>query len=61
MKIQQHDGVVVDAAVNVAGLRRVSARGRGIAGEREVPRLGVWLPSPRPSIYRGRGKGAGPL
>ena len=39
MKIQQHDGVVVDAAVIAAGLRRSSARGRGVAGEREAPRL----------------------
>ena len=46
MKIQQHDGVVVDAAVIAAGLRRASARGRGVAGEREAPRLEVWLSSP---------------
>ena len=39
MKIQQHDGVVVDAAVTAVGLRRSSARGRGVAGEREAPRL----------------------
>ena len=39
MKIQQHDGVVDDAAVTAAGLRRASARGRGVAGEREAPRL----------------------
>ena len=44
-EIQQHDGVVVDAAVISAGLRRASARGRGVAGEREAPRLEVWLPS----------------
>ena len=31
MKIQQHDGVMVDAAVIAAGLRRASARGRGVA------------------------------
>ena len=36
MKIQQHDGVVVDAAVIAAGLRRASTRGRGVAGEREA-------------------------
>ena len=41
MKIQQHDGVVVDAAVTAAGLRRASARGRGVAREREAPRLEV--------------------
>ena len=39
MKIQQHDDVVVDAAVTAAGLRRSSARGRGVAGEREAPRV----------------------
>ena len=36
MKIQQHDGVVVDAGVTAAGLRRSTARGRGVAGEREA-------------------------
>ena len=33
MKIQQHDGVMVDAAAISAGLRQASARGRGVAGE----------------------------
>ena len=51
MKIQQHDGVVVDAGVTAAGLRRSTARGRGVAGEREAPRLEVWLPSLLP-LYR---------
>ena len=50
MKIQQHDGVVVDAAVIAAGLHRASARGRGVAGEREAPRLEVRLPSLPPFI-----------
>ena len=50
MKIQQHDGVVVDAAVIAAGLCRASARGRGVAGEREAPRLEVRLPSLPPFI-----------
>ena len=45
MKIQQHDGVVVDAAVTAAGLRRASVRGRGVVGERKAPRLEVRLPS----------------
>ena len=31
MRIQQHDGVVVDAGVTAAGLRRSTARGRGVA------------------------------
>ena len=52
MKIQQHDGVVVDAAVTAAGLHRASARGRGVAGEREAPRLQVRLPSLPPPLYR---------
>ena len=52
MKIQKHDGVVVDAAVNAAGLRRASARGRGVAWEREAPRLHVRLPS-LPPFYIG--------
>src|SRR3954468_8455543 len=51
MEIQKHDGVVVDAAVTAAGLRRASARGRGVAGEREAPRLEVQLPS-LPPLYR---------
>ena len=51
MKIQQHDGVVVDAAVTTTGLRRASARGRGVAGEREAPRLEVRLHSLPPFIY----------
>ena len=50
MKIQQHDGVVVDAGVTVAGLRRSTTRGRGVAGEREAPRLEVRLPSLPPFI-----------
>ena len=52
MKIQQHDGVVVDAAVTAARLRRAYARGRGVAGEREAPRLEVLLPSLPPPLYR---------
>ena len=39
MKIQQHNGMVVDAGVTAAGLRRSTTRGRGVAGEREAPRL----------------------
>ena len=68
MKIQQLDSVVVDAAVTAAGLRRSSARGRGVAGEREAPRLkGVAAPpSPlyigplggAPALEMGTPKGA---
>ena len=60
MKIQQHDGVVVDAAVTAAGLRRSSVRGRGVAGEREAPRLkGATAPS-LPPLYRPPKGCAGP-
>ena len=52
MKIQQHDGVVVDAVVTAAGLRRSSARGRGVAGEREAPRVKGAAAPPSPPLYR---------
>ena len=52
MKIQQHDVVVVDATMIAAGLHRASTRGRGVAGEREAPRLQVRLPS-SPPLYIG--------
>ena len=51
MKIQ-HDGVVVDAAVTAAGLRRSSARGRGVAGDREAPGLQGAAALPPSSLYR---------
>ena len=50
MKIQQHDGVVVDAAVTAAGLRRASVRGRGVAGEREAPRVKGAVAPPFPTF-----------
>ena len=52
MKIQQHDGVVVDATVTAVGLRRSSARGRGVAEEREAPRLQCAAALP-PPLYIG--------
>ena len=52
MKIQQHDGVVVDAGVTAVGLRRSTARGRGVAGEREAPRLKDAAAPPSP-LYIG--------
>ena len=52
MKIQQHDGVVVDAGVTAAGLRRSTTRGRGVAGEREAPRLKGAAASSLPPLYR---------
>ena len=57
MKIQHHDGVVVDAGVTAAGLRRSTARGRGVAGEREAPRLKGTAAPPSP-FYIGSPRGA---
>ena len=52
MKIQQHDGVVMDAAVITAGLRQASARGKGVArGEGGAKSMGAAAPPP-PSLYR---------
>ena len=52
MKIQQHDGVVVDAGVTAARLRHSTERGRGVAGEREAPRLKGAAAPPSPPLYR---------
>ena len=60
MKIQQHDGVVVDAVVTAAGLRRSlrrrrrSWRGEGAARGMDAAAL------PPPSIYRVPKGGASP-
>ena len=51
MKIQQHDGVVVDAAAMSAGLRQALREGEVCQREREAPGAWVWLPS-LPSLYR---------
>ena len=48
MKIQQHDGVVVDAERHSSRASPYTARERCVAGEREAPRLKVWLPPPSP-------------
>ena len=59
MKIQQHDGVVVDAAVISAGLRQTSARGRGVArGEGGAKSMGA-AALPPPPLYIGPLGGAG--
>ena len=60
MKIQQHDGVVVDAGRHSSRASPYTARERGVAGEREAPRLKVWLPPPSPPLYRLPRGGAGP-
>ena len=52
MKIQQHDGVVVEATVISAGLRQAQREGEVVHGEREAPGTWVWLPSLPPTIYR---------
>ena len=59
MKIQQHDGMVVDAAVITAGLRQASARGRGVAGGEGGARGCGAAALPPPTIYRPPGGGAG--
>ena len=52
MKIQQHDGVVVDAAELWQGFAVLYGGGGGLGGEREAP--GAWGAAalPPPSIYR---------
>ena len=58
MKIQQHDGVVVDAAAISAGLRQALREGEVLQREREAPGAGVRLPS-LPPLYIG-GLGGAP-
>ena len=53
MEIQQHDDVVVEAAVISAGLRQAPTREREVLRrEREAPGTWVRLPSLPPTIYR---------
>ena len=52
MEIQQHDVVVVEAAVISAGLRQAPTRGRGVTrGEGGARDLGA-AALPPPTIYR---------
>ena len=44
MEIQQHDGVVVEAARISAGLRQAHREGEVLRGEREAQ--GTWVRSP---------------
>ena len=60
MKIQQHDGVVVDAGVTAAGLRRSTARGRGVARGKGGAKCKGADALPPSSIYRVPRGGAGP-
>ena len=60
MKIQQHDGVVVEVAGIPAGLRQAEAGGRGVTGGRGR-RQGLWCGCPpSPTIYRGPGGAPAP-
>ena len=61
MEIQQHDGVVVEVAGILAGLRQAQAGGRGVTGGRGRRQgLGYCCP-PSPPLYIGVLGGAGPL
>ena len=44
MEIQQHDGVVVDAAAISAGIRQALREGEVLQREREAPGAGVRSP-----------------
>ena len=55
MKIQQHDGVVVDAAGFRQGFAKHKREGEVLQGEREAPGAVLLLPSLPPTIYRGPG------
>ena len=58
MEIQQHDGVVMEVAGFQQGFAKRCGRREMCHGrEREAPGLRVWLPSPSPHIYRGKGEG----
>ena len=58
MKIQQHDGVVVDAAGILVGLRQASSGGRGVArGKGGAKFKGCGCP-PSPTLYIGSPGGA---
>ena len=59
MEIQQHDGVVVEAAGSRQGFAKHQREGEVSRREREVPGTWVRLPSLPSTIYRGHG-GAGP-
>ena len=59
MNIQQHDGVVVDAAGIPAGLRQASTGARGVAREKGGAKCKGAAALPPPSIYRVPRGGAG--
>ena len=49
MEIQQHDGVVVDAAAILAGLRQALREGEVLRRAREAP--GAWVCSPPSPLF----------
>ena len=49
MEIQQHDGVVVEAAGISAGLRQAQREGEVLRGEREAP--GAWMRNPPSPLF----------
>ena len=59
MKIQQHDGVVVDVAGSRQGFAKLLREGEVLQGRREAPKAVVLLPS-LPPLYRPPGRGAQP-
>ena len=59
MKIQQHDGVVVDAAGIPTGLRQASAGGRGVARGKGGAKCKGAAALPPPFLYRDPRGGAG--
>ena len=60
MKIQLHDGVVVDAAGIPTGLRQASAGGRGVARGKGGAKCKGAAALPPPSLYRDPWGGTGP-
>ena len=55
MEIQQHDGVVVEAAGSRKGFAKRKRGGGGVTGGREAPGTQVRLTSLPSTIYRGLG------
>ena len=60
MEIQQHDGVVVEAAGFQQGFAKHRGRRRGVGEGRGCALGKVWLPSHPSTIYRGKGEGGCP-
>ena len=62
MKIQQHDGMVVDATVLRQGFAKHRRRGGGreVGLRQEEEKLICWA-APRPQLFIGEGEGLRPL